>query len=87
MKMWSIQMLKNYFGNDANEFIFKEAEKMFEQEIIKLDEFHEWIEKYDWQFNPIQLNGKIVYRWVNETFSSQATTKELYEIFIEQNEI
>jgi hypothetical protein len=33
MKMTSIQMLKNYFGKDENEFIFKEAEKMYNQEI------------------------------------------------------
>lgn len=26
-------MLKNYFGKDENEFIFKEAEKMYNQEI------------------------------------------------------
>jgi hypothetical protein len=32
--MTSIQMLKNYFGKDKNEFIFKEAEKMYNQEII-----------------------------------------------------
>lgn len=32
MKMTSIQMLKNYFGKDENEFIFKEAEKMYNQE-------------------------------------------------------
>jgi hypothetical protein len=32
--MTSIQMLKNYFGKDENEFIFKEAEKMYNQEII-----------------------------------------------------
>jgi len=32
--MTSIQMLKNYFGKDENEFIFKEAEKMYNQELI-----------------------------------------------------
>ena len=48
------------------------------------DEFHEWIELYDWQFNPMSFNGTIKYRWVNETYSSQATTKELYEIFLSQ---
>lgn len=31
--MCSIQMLKNYFYNAENDFIFKEAEKMFEEEI------------------------------------------------------
>jgi hypothetical protein len=48
------------------------------------DEFHEWIELYDWQFNPVSFNGAIKYRWVNETFSGQATTKELYELFLSQ---
>ncbi len=33
MKMCSFQMLKNYFYNAENDFIFKEAEKMFEEEI------------------------------------------------------
>ena len=33
MKICSFQMLKNYFYNPENEFIFKEAEKMFEEEI------------------------------------------------------
>jgi hypothetical protein len=32
--MTSIEMLKNYFGKDENEFIFKEAEKLYNQEII-----------------------------------------------------
>ncbi len=35
MKMCSFQMLKNYFYNAENDFIFKEAEKMFEEEIKK----------------------------------------------------
>jgi len=48
------------------------------------DEFHEWIELYEWQFNPVSFNGVIKYRWVNETYSSQATTKELYELFLSQ---
>ena len=48
------------------------------------DEFHEWIELYDWQFNPISFNGTTKYRWVNETYSGQATTTELYEIFLSQ---
>lgn len=48
------------------------------------DEFHEWIELYDWQFNPVSFNGVIKYRWVNETYSGQATTKELYEMFLSQ---
>ena len=46
------------------------------------DEFHEWIELNDWQFNPVSFNGNIKYRWVNEAYSGQATTKELYEIFL-----
>lgn len=49
-----------------------------------LDEFHDWIELYEWQFNPVSFNGDIKYRWVNEMYSGQATTKELYEIFISQ---
>lgn len=48
------------------------------------DEFHEWIELNDWQFNPVWFNGVIKYRWVNETYSGQATTKDLYEIFLSQ---
>jgi len=48
------------------------------------DEFHEWIELNDWQFNPVSFNGVIKYRWVNETYSGQATTKDLYEIFLSQ---
>jgi len=47
------------------------------------DEFHEWIELNEWYFNPVSFNGDIKYRWVNETFSGQLTTKELYEIFLE----
>jgi hypothetical protein len=39
---------------------------------------------YDWQFNPVSFDGTIKYRWVNETYSGQATTKELYEMFISQ---
>jgi hypothetical protein len=48
------------------------------------DEFHEWIELYEWQFNPVSFNREIKYRWVNETYSGQATTKELYELFLSQ---
>jgi hypothetical protein len=51
---------------------------------VLADEFHEWIELYDWQFNPVSFNGVIKYRWVNETYSGQATTKELYEMFLSQ---
>ena len=47
MKMTSIQMLKNYFGKDENEFIFKEAEKMYNQEIK--DVFGMAISKYLYQ--------------------------------------
>ena len=45
--MTSIQMLKNYFGKDENEFIFKEAEKMYNQEIK--DVFGMAISKYLYQ--------------------------------------
>ncbi len=48
-----------------------------------LDDFHEWIELYEWDFCPVSFNGEIKYRWSNETYS-QATTKELYEIFLSQ---
>jgi len=48
-----------------------------------LDDFHEWIELYEWGFYPVYSNGEIKYRWSNETYS-QATTKELYEIFLSQ---
>jgi len=48
-----------------------------------LDDFHEWIELYEWDFYPVSFNGDIKYRWSNETYS-QATTKELYEIFLSQ---
>ena len=48
------------------------------------DDFHEWIELNEWEFNPVSFNGKIKYRWVNEAFPGQATTKELYEIFLNQ---
>lgn len=51
-----------------------------------LDEFHKWIELNDWQFNPISFNGVIKYRWVNEVSAIQATTKELYEIFLSQKD-
>ena len=46
-----------------------------------LDEFHEWIEKNDWEFNPVVINGEIKYRWVNEACPSQLTTKDLFENF------
>ena len=49
-----------------------------------LDDFHEWIELYEWHLYPVSFNREIKYRWSNETFSSQATTKELYEIFLSQ---
>ena len=45
-----------------------------------LDDFHEWIELNEWEFCPVSFNGEIKYRWSNETYS-QATTKELYDIF------
>ena len=45
--MTSVQMLKNYFGKDENEFIFKEAEKMYNQEIK--DVFGMAISKYLYQ--------------------------------------
>ena len=48
------------------------------------DDFHEWIELNEWQFNPVSFNGTIRYRWVNEAFPGQATTKELYEIFLNE---
>jgi len=48
-----------------------------------LDDFHEWIELYEWDFYPVSSNGEIKYRWSNETYS-QATTKELYEMFLSQ---
>ena len=48
-----------------------------------LDDFHEWIELNEWDFYPVSFNGEIKYRWSNETYS-QATTKELYEIFLSQ---
>ena len=48
------------------------------------DDFHEWIELNEWEFNPVSFNGTIRYRWVNEAFSGQATTKELHEIFLNQ---
>jgi len=50
---------------------------------LRLDEFHEWIEKYEWEFNPVQFKGGVIYRWVNEDCSSQLTTRELYDIFLE----
>ena len=49
----------------------------------RLDEFHEWIEKYEWQFNPVQFKDGVIYRWVNEACQSQLTTRELYDIFLE----
>ena len=48
-----------------------------------LDDFHEWIELNEWEFCPVTFNGEIKYRWSNETYS-QATTKELYDIFLSQ---
>jgi hypothetical protein len=48
-----------------------------------LDDFHEWIELNEWEFCPVSFNGEIKYRWSTETYS-QATTKELYEIFLSQ---
>ena len=48
-----------------------------------LDDFHEWIELNEWEFCPVSFNKEIKYRWSNETYS-QATTKELYEIFLSQ---
>jgi hypothetical protein len=48
-----------------------------------LEDFHEWIELNEWDFCPVSFNGEIKYRWSNETYS-QATTKELYEIFLNQ---
>jgi hypothetical protein len=48
-----------------------------------LDDFHEWIELNEWEFCPVSFNGEIKYRWSNETYS-QATTKELYDIFLSQ---
>jgi len=48
-----------------------------------LDDFHEWIELNEWEFCPVSFNGAIKYRWSNETYS-QATTKELYEMFLSQ---
>jgi len=49
----------------------------------RLDEFHEWIEKHEWQFNPVIFKGGVIYRWVNEACSFQFTTGELYDIFLE----
>ena len=67
MEMSSIQMLKNYFGNNANEFIFKEAEKMFEQEITKaFDEGQE----YEYQYhinNAPKFDSETYYK---ETFKN-----------------
>ena len=48
-----------------------------------LDDFHEWIELNEWEFCPVSFNKEIKYRWSNETYS-QATTKELYDIFLSQ---
>jgi len=48
-----------------------------------LDDFHEWIELNEWEFCPVSFNKEIKYRWSNETYS-QATTKELYEMFLSQ---
>ena len=48
-----------------------------------LDDFHEWIELYEWDLFPVSFNKEIKYRWSNETYS-QATTKELYEMFLSQ---
>lgn len=61
-----------------------EAENQALLQLLLLDEFHEWIELYDWEFNPVCFNGVIKYRWVNENYSGQETTKGLYDIFLTQ---
>ena len=74
-------------GDMLNVFDYIEAlEKHIEELNVDklLDDFHEWIELYEWDFYPVSFNGEIKYRWSNETYSSQATTKELYEIFLSQ---
>jgi len=73
-------------GDTLNVFDYIEAlEKYIEELNVDklLDDFHEWIELYEWDFYPVSFNGEIKYRWSNETYS-QATTKELYEIFLSQ---
>jgi hypothetical protein len=50
---------------------------------LLLEDFHEWIELNEWEFCPVSFNKEIKYRWSNETYS-QATTKELYEMFLSQ---
>lgn len=74
-------------GDMLNVFDYIEAlEKHIEELNVDklLDDFHEWIELYEWDFYPVSFNGEIKYRWSNEAYSSQATTKELYEIFLSQ---
>lgn len=48
------------------------------------DKFHEWIESNDWRFDPVVKDKKVIYRWTNEAYSGQVTTKELYEIYLSQ---
>jgi hypothetical protein len=78
----------NYYqkGLALNEF-YKLIDYVTELEKLSvdklLDDFHEWIELNEWDFCPVSFNGEIKYRWSNETYS-QATTKELYEIFLSQ---
>ena len=60
MKMCSFQMLKNYFYNAENDFIFKEAEKMFKEEIETAF--------YSGQFYNKQFNSEFYF---NEEFKNE----------------
>lgn len=94
MEQTASEILKKYedeheyhFHDSDREFIIKAMVEYKNQHISMYsflgDEFHEWIELHDFQFNPVSFNGVIKYRWVNETYPHQATTKELYEFFLD----
>ena len=87
------RMPKHLYGGDARQLeiarcMIDYANAVLPQADVSgwffADEFDEWIELYDWEFNPVSFNGGIKYRWVNKTYSGQATTKELYELFLSQ---
>jgi hypothetical protein len=73
-------------GDVLNVFDYIEALEKYVEELNVdklLDDFHEWIELNEWDFYPVSFNGTIKYRWSTETYS-QATTKELFEMFLSQ---
>jgi len=46
------------------------------------DEFHEWIEKYEFKFVEVPIHKGTKYAWRNQLTSSSFTTKQLYDVFI-----